>query len=233
MTSGRPLGLAGFFVSVYLHHSLTPDQRHKMKRVIVFLFLLSISSSFTTRWNSAILIHRLIVLPTSTLTIDGKTNVNTFKCAIPKYVGKDTLVLHEGGRNTRPVFVKGSVDLDASSFDCGIALMTSDFRKTIKSKSFPAIVIDFISFERTPSYKYGEEKFKGIIKISLGGTTKLFEMDCTIEVNPSGLIHLKGGRDFTFSDFNLEPPKRMMGLVKVQEALNVSFHLQLMLDDHS
>ena len=202
-------------------------------RFIVFLFLLSVTSSFTARWNSGILIHRLIVQPSSTLTIDGKTNVSNFKCAIPRYVGKDTLVLHEGGRNTRPVFVKGSVELDASSFDCGIAMMTSDFRKTIKSKFFPAIVIDFISFERAPSYEVGEEKFKGIIKISLGGTTKLFEMDCTIEAKSSGLIHLKGGRDFTFSDFNLEPPKRMMGLVKVQEALNVSFHLQLILDDNS
>jgi hypothetical protein len=126
--------------------------------------------------------------------------------------------------------VKGSVTLDASSFDCGIALMTSDFRKTIKSKTYPAIVIDFISFERTPSYAYGEEKFKGIINISLGGVTKLFEMNCTIEAKPSGLIHLKGGRDFTFSDFNLQAPKHMMGLVKVEQGLNVNFHLVLKLD---
>ncbi len=204
-----------------------------MKRTIIFFSLLVITSAFVQRRNSSMLIHRLIVQPTSTLTIDGKTNVNTFKCAIPQYIGKDTLVLHEGGHNVRPVFVKGSVGLDASSFDCGIAMMTSDFRKTIKSKSYPAIIIDFISFERAPSYTYGEEKFKGIIKISLGGTTKLFEMDCTIEASPSGIIHLKGGRDFTFSDFNLEPPKRMMGMVKVQQGLNVSFHLQLKLDTNS
>jgi len=41
---------------------------------------------------------------------------------------------------------------------------------------------------------------------------------------------LKGGRDFVFADFNLEPPKRMMGLVKVHQQLNVSFELILKLD---
>ncbi len=197
-------------------------------RILLSILCVLLFAEF--RMDDSVLVHRLIVQPDSRLTIEGKTNVNKFTCAIPHYVGRDTLVLHEGGKGTRPVFVKGSVSLDASSFDCGIAPMTADFRKTINSKTHPAIVIDFISFEKTPSYAYGEEKFKGIINISLGGTTKLFEMICTIESKPSGLIQLSGGREFTFADFNLEPPKHMMGLVKVQPDLHVKFNLILKLD---
>lgn len=195
--------------------------------LLIFIF----SSAFLI--SDANLIHRFIVLPESVLSIDGKTNVNSFTCAIAKYTGTDTLVLHEGGRNVRPVFVKGSVGLDASTFDCGMAIMTSDFRKTIKSDVYPAIVIDFISFERNPSYKQGQENFIGILKISLAGNTKLFEVNCSIETQPSGLIHLKGGRQFTFADFGLKPPTRMMGTIKVQEELYVKFHLVLKLDPNS
>jgi hypothetical protein len=201
-------------------------------RLITAILLFFISSAFLVRDN-ADLVHRLIVLPASKMSIDGKTNVNDFTCAIAKYSGTDTLVLHEGGRNTRPVFVKGSVGLDASTFDCGMAIMTSDFRKTIKSDEFPAIVIDFISFERTPSYVKKEENFKGILKISLAGVTKLFEVDCSIEAKESGMIHLKGGRNFTFADFGLKPPSRMMGTIKVKEDLTVKFHLVLKLDPNS
>lgn len=183
--------------------------------------------------SDAPLVHRLIVLPASKLTIDGKTNVNSFTCSIAKYSGKDTLVLQEGGKKIRPVFVKGSVGLDASTFDCGMAIMTSDFRKTIQSDKFPAIVIDFISFERAPSYAQAEEKFKGILKISLAGATKLFEVDCSIETESSGMIHLKGGRNFTFADFGLTPPSRMMGTIKVKEELVVNFHLVLKLDPNT
>lgn len=195
--------------------------------LLIFLF----SSAFLA--GDANLVHRFIVLPASKLSIDGKTNVNSFTCAIAKYYGTDTLVLHEGGKNVRPVFVKGSVGLDASTFDCGMAIMTSDFRKTIKSDVYPAIVIDFISFERNPSYKQGQENFIGILKISLAGNTKLFEVNCSIETQPSGLIHLKGGRQFTFTDFGLKPPTRMMGTIKVQEELHVKFHLVLKLDPNS
>jgi hypothetical protein len=200
----------------------------KLPSVILLFF---ISSAFLA--SDADLVHRLIVLPASKLSIDGKTNVNSFTCAIAQYAGTDTLVLHEGGKNTRPVFVKGSVGLDASTFDCGMAIMTSDFRKTINSNKYPAIVIDFISFERTPSYEQKEENFKGILKISLAGVTRLFEVDCFIETKPNGLIHLKGGRNFTFTDFGLKPPSRMMGTVKVKEDLTVRFHLVLKLDPNS
>jgi hypothetical protein len=200
-----------------------------MKALLIVLGI----SLMTPRLGSPPLVHRLIIQPTSTLNIEGTTNINSYKCAISRYVGNDTLVLHEGGKDIRPVFVKGAVELDASSFDCGMALMTSDFHRAINSEVYPAIVIDFISFERMPTYRASPEQFKGIMKISLGGVTKLFEVNCGIEANPSGVIHLVGSRDFLFSDFELTPPTRMLGAVKVNNALKVSFHLRLKLDPNS
>lgn len=179
---------------------------------------------------SQTLIHRLIVQSSSTLHINGTTNINSYECAIAKYTGKDTLVLHEGGRNIRPVFVKGAVALDASSCDCGIPLMTSDFRKAINSKEYPQIVIDFISFERMPVYGKVPDQFKGILKISLAGVTKVFEVNCSINTTSAGIVHLIGSREFNFSDFEITPPTRMLGAVRVNESLTVSFHLQLRLD---
>jgi hypothetical protein len=193
------------------------------------LFVLTIIFA-TQHIKSQDLVHRLIVQPSSTLQIEGTTNINRYTCAIIRYTGNDTLVLHEGGRNIRPVFVKGAVELDASSCDCGLAPMTSDFRKAINSKEFPSIIIDFISFERMPVYATAPDKFKGILKISIGGVTKLFEVNCSINATPTGIIHLVGTRAFNFSDFNITPPTRMLGAVKVNESLKVSFHLQLRLD---
>jgi hypothetical protein len=200
-----------------------------MKALMILLAI----SMMAARPESPTLVHRLIVQSTSTLDIEGTTNITAYKCSIRTYVGHDTLVLHEGGKNIRPVFVRGAVALDASSFNCGMAVMTSDFQKAIKSKQHPAIVIDFISFERMPSYKSEPELFKGILNISLGGVTKLFEVNCSIHASPSGIISLAGSREFIFSDFELTPPTRMLGAVKVNETLKVSFNLKLMLDPNS
>jgi hypothetical protein len=194
-----------------------------------FMIVLAITL-ITDHVASQTLVHRLIVQPSSTLNIEGTTNINSYECAIIRYAGNDTLVLHEGGRNIRPVFVKGAVELDASSCDCGIPLMTADFRKAINSKEHPSITIDFISFERMPVYATVPDKFRGILNISIGGVTKLFEVNCTINASSSGIIHLVGTRTFNFSDFNMTPPTRMLGAVKVSQSLKVSFHLQLKLD---
>ncbi len=198
-------------------------------RAFLLLVLCTLNMSSAKR-DMPFLVHKFIVQPSSKLFVFGKTNVNAFTCGINQYNGKDTLVLHEGQRGVRPVFTKGSVSLDASSFDCGMAMMTSDFRKTIQSEQYPNIVIDFISFERTPDYTHAQDAFKGIVKITIGAATKLFEMDCTIGVRSSGQIDLKGNHEFTFSDFKMKAPSRMLGAVKVHETLQVDFHLVLQLD---
>lgn len=200
-----------------------------MKKII----LLAALGLFSFRPENAVIVHRLIVLPQSALTISGRTNVNEFQCKIAEYVGSDTLVLHEGLGNTRPVFVQGALHLNASGFDCGMALMTSDFCRTIQSKEYPAITIDFMSFEKMPAYSQQKEKFKGILKITISGVTKVFEVMCTIKARPSGIIELEGSRDFAFADFGLKAPTRMLGAVKVEQDLTVGFLLELKLDPNS
>lgn len=199
---------------------------------VITICILFAAMGFTVKHKNGVLIHRLIVHPSSKIFIDGKTNVNSFRCAIAHYTGKDTLVLQEGGPKKRPVFTKGYVGLEAANFDCGMQLMTHDFREAVKYKEYPIASIEFISFERIPQLSSGQDTFKGRMQISLAGVTKPFDIKCTIDVEPSGLIHLKGGRRFTFSDFKLIPPTRMMGMVKVEDSIEVNFHLQLLLDQN-
>lgn len=197
-------------------------------KVLLFLILLAMTGLALPR-ERGVLVHRLIVQPSSKLIIDGKTNINSFRCAITQYCGRDTLELREGlGR--KPVFTKGYVGLEASRFDCGMQVMTQDFWETVNSRKYPIVSIEFISFEKIPRFDCGAQVFQGALKISLSGVTREYDVNCTIETEETGLIHLKGGRVFTFSDFNLEPPVKMMGLIKVQEKLEVNFHLVLLLD---
>lgn len=200
-------------------------------RLIIICILLT-AMGFSTEQTSGILVHRLIVQPSSKIIVNGKTNVNSFRCAITQYTGADTLVLQEGGARKRPFFQKGLVGVEAARFDCGMQLMTHDFWDAIKYKEYPIVSIEFISFERIPELSTGKDSFNGRMRISLAGVTKPFDVICTIEVEGSGLIHLKGGRNFTFSDFNLTPPTRMMGLVKVEDSIEVNFHLILLLDEN-
>ncbi|MCZ8070017.1 MAG: hypothetical protein ACK5SJ_05415 [Bacteroidota bacterium] len=200
------------------------------KKNLLLISLLALLSSFSrSNKPESFLRHRFIVLPSSSLAIHGKTNVNQFVCAIAKYCGSDTLIIKETPRQ-KPVIQKGFVGLEASTFDCGMGPMTHDFNKTLKADMFPIIGIDFRSFERVPDLTCTEDKFNALVAISMAGVTKDFYMPCVFQPQKSGVILLKGERNFTFGDFNLKAPQRMMGLIKVDERLNVSFNLALKID---
>lgn len=199
------------------------------KRILLLVFLPALLSSFSgSNAPESYLRHRFIVLPSSSLAIQGKTNVNQFVCAIARYCGSDTLVIRETPKQ-KPIIQKGFVGLEASTFDCGMAPMTHDFSKTLKADQYPLIGIEFKSFERIPDLACTEDRFNALIAISMAGITKDFYMPCVFEAR-SGSIFLKGERNFTFSDFNLKAPQRMMGLIKVEDRLNVSFNLALKID---
>ncbi len=189
------------------------------------VFMLWLSMGFAPVEENGVVQH-LVVQPESTITIDGKTNVNKFRCAIDRYSGVDTLVLTVVD-DARVVFTKGAVRIQASGFDCGMNAMTKDFVKTIKADKYPFIVIEFLSFEIVPEYSSSAEKFKGKLKLSLASVPKTVEVRFSLVKDDQGNVHLKGGHNFTFSDFNLEPPAKMMGLVQVDEKLKVNFHLVL------
>jgi len=171
-------------------------------------------------------IYRLVVHPTSSITIAGSTNVNKYKCVIGKYTGKDTLSL-TAERGKGAYCKKGLVKLEASLFDCEKHVITKDFAETIQAKKYPYITINFISFERVPEFKESEEPFRGKFTITLANVAVPSDVRCKIVKDKNNLIHLKGWHLFKFSDFKLEAPTKMMGLIKVEEMITVDFHLVL------
>lgn len=166
------------------------------------------------------------VLPESRIEILGHTNVNRFNCENSTYTGADTLVL-EVSQDKQTVFRQGRVKLSAKSFSCGLKVMTKDFGKTIKSDQYPFIEIEFVSFARIPRYDSEKEEFDSELKITLAGASVISDVRSSVVRDENGSVHLVGRKDFTFSQFQLSPPTRMMGTVKVQETLTVDFHLVL------
>jgi len=166
------------------------------------------------------------VLPESKIEILGHTNVNKFRCENGAYTGTDTLIL-DVNQGQQTIFRQGRVKLSAKSFNCGMRVMTRDFGKTIRSDQYTFIEIEFVSFARIPSFGNEKEEFDSELKITLAGTSVISGVRSSVVRDKNGLVHLIGRKDFTFSQFQLSPPTRMMGTVKVHETLTVDFHLVL------
>ena len=74
-------------------------------------------------------------------TINGKTNMNTFKC-IDKSFNTPTTFGNENSSNNK-------ISLNITDFDCKYDYITKDFRKTLGADKFPQIHISFENSKRT------------------------------------------------------------------------------------
>jgi len=166
-----------------------------------------------------------IVEKNSTLSVQGKTNVNKFTCNIDEYAEKDTIICIDNA--SKAVKLTGELKMDVLSFDCHSKLITKDFRKTIKADKYPALTIRFLSLESMPLLNKKTELIKGWVEVELAGVVKKFELNYSFLKSTSGKIQLNGGRSFSFADFKLSPPKKLGGLVKIKDAFNVIFKLTL------
>jgi hypothetical protein len=166
---------------------------------------------------------RWVVLKGGSLRVDGTTNVNKFSCVIKDYASPDTLVFYKPGNV--PVPMSGAVRLPVLSFDCMSGPMTEGLRKALNAKEFPRLAISFLSLNKYPSFASTEEVISGIVNIELAGKSKRIAVNYTIYMDPQHIIHLVGKQTITFSEFGLTPPRKLGGMIRTDDQLDVEFHI--------
>lgn len=110
-------------------------------------------------------------------------------------------------------------------FDCGTKQISKDFHKTLKSDTYPELHINFRSLKDLTVNN--NSSILGVVDITLAGTTARYTILFCVKVKNNGTTFLTGSHQVNFSDFKLEPPQKLNGLIKVQETLQVQFDLVL------
>jgi hypothetical protein len=164
------------------------------------------------------------VQKSSKLDIMGSSNVNNFGCSLMGYSKQDTIfcAVEQPGK---PVLLKGGLTINIANFDCHSRMITNDLRKTLKVAEYPTLYIKFLTLDRMPCNL--KDEIKGWVEVQLAGRTKTVELSYTFDQTESPCIRLNGTKSFTFSDFKLEPPTKMAGMIKVRDKFDVDFRLVL------
>lgn len=191
-----------------------------LKKNILVLFALVGMMSFMPATP-----EKWVVQRGCTLRVDGSTNVNKFSCLIKDYSDPDTLIFYRNKNDHLSVVISGSVELPVLSFDCINKAMTSDLRKALKEKEFPMLSIHFLSLQKYPELTSAQETINGIVNIELAGAVKKYEVNYKVNMEGSKRIHLVGVKRIRFSDFNLKPPRKIGGVIKANDQLDVEFHI--------
>ncbi|MGZ5286735.1 MAG: YceI family protein [Flavisolibacter sp.] len=191
-------------------------------RKVVLVFIVFLLAGFRPGGTS---ITKWVITKGCSLKVDGKTNVNSFSCAITGYDTPDTILVAR--QSNMPLKLKGQISLSVQNFDCHNSIMTSDLRKTLKSKEFPRLTIRFLTLGRYPDENSRDALTKGWVVIELAGVSKQVEVNYRVVSADRTQINLMGTQKIHFSDFNIKPPSKIGGMIKTQNELQVVFDLRV------
>lgn len=190
------------------------------------VFLASNMLCFAQAQSSKYDTGKWVITENSSLCVNGSTNINSFACEIPSSDQSDTITISRG-KTDKALRLSGQIGLKVQSFDCHNSIMTHDLRTTLKEKEFPRLYIHFLSLNELPELSVKPQAITGWVSIELAGITKKFEISYQISIDAQKTIHLLGTQSLNFSDFNIKPPRKLGGMIKTRDKLDVTFHLRI------
>jgi hypothetical protein len=170
-------------------------------------------------------VMKWVVEKSSTLTVSGSSNVNSYNCGIEGYYRPDTIYCYNANVNS-PVQLSGCLNVDVMSFNCHNTVMTKDLRKTLKARQYPYLSITFLTLDQLPDAQK-DRVINGSIMIDLAGSRKIYRLPFVFGKQKGEGFQMIGKKTFSFSEFKLEAPEKLGGMIKVKDEFNVEFRLMI------
>jgi len=193
-------------------------------KLLMILFLLLADFGKADHSAPTVRASKWVISENSSLVVKGNTNVNRFSCAISQYPKTDTVMITQDQNNN--ILLSGELNIEVKNFDCRNLMMTKQLRKTLKEDLFPVFQVRFLSLRETPLLKQNKDLIKGFVTLTITGVTKRFEICYQLSKAKNKMV-LVGNQTIKFSDFKLEPPKRMGKLISAKDQLSVEFLLKM------
>ncbi len=190
----------------------------KVLRIVRFLVFAGL---FTTKADAQK--YRIFINPSSKVTVHGSTNVNQFRFKYTELISIEKPVT-ASTQNKVIRLTDCTLYLKINAFDSGNPMMNKDFRKMLNEAENPFIQVNLITLMPLWELDGSWRKGKVELLVEMNGIAKKFIFDCSLE-DPGSLL-IFGRQRFSITDFDLTPPSRMMGMVKVSEWVDFDFELR-------
>jgi hypothetical protein len=150
------------------------------------------------------------------ISIQGSSNVNEF------HLMNSDLQLDELDGGTERNSLYRNIRIAVDGFTADNQRMVRDFREMVNESRYPFIKIGIerrkmADFEETS----GLTKFSIIITIA--GKSKEYKVPCEIFSSVDSGYIISGNFSVKLTDFGIEPPEKLLGLIKVNNEVFINF----------
>ncbi|MEZ5044808.1 MAG: YceI family protein [Saprospiraceae bacterium] len=168
------------------------------------------------------------ILESSRLYIEGKSNVNSFTCDCKEDFPPAKMRLNSTANSNVAYFHETRVEITTEKLDCGNKGINRDLSKALKADEYPKICFELCSITFQEAAHYDEwQNVKANADITIAGKTKRVKMDIKAKQMADGQLAIKSSKAINMSDFGIDPPTVLMGLIKVKDEISLFFDLDI------
>ncbi len=180
-----------------------------------FIFAFALGFAQSTSRNTSV-----SILPNSKLTITGDTNISDFTCAFDPTMIPSAKKVKVTEKQDELLFENAILSLDNTGFDCGSKGINRDFHALIKTEEYPSIFLELKKLKIMT-----QKSAIADVLITIAGKKKNYKLP--VEIIDGETPQYKGNLSLNINDYNLEPPKKMFGLIVVKEDIDINFNLNV------
>jgi hypothetical protein len=162
----------------------------------------------------------------SSITINGTTNLLSFKLSQSgENLLKRSFIINATQIQNKIVLSQNEQIISVRDFRSSNKMALRDFLKLVKADSYPTFAIKLNYFEIEPKgINKDLSKANASIDLTITGKTRQYTIPVTSS-HEGELYVLKGTEKISIRDFGLKPPVEMMGLIQVNEWINIDFKI--------
>jgi hypothetical protein len=182
-------------------------------KIIAFFIVVILNFGFVVKNKTKVKITNQ-----SEVIIKGKSNVNSFTCTYDKSFFDTEFSVDYFQRSSKTIFEGAKIKIRSNGFDCAHKMITRDFKSLLQTDTFDSILIDVKEV-----IKLGES-YSTKVAIQIAGVTKEYTVPIKFDEKQN---NVKANLTININDFNLKPPKKVLGMVKVNESVSINLDLYL------
>lgn len=207
-----------------------------MKSLLFALFSIGIFTAFLPVKSDPVFAERSSFYYTidsdSKLYLEGSSNVVDFTCRCTSSLqgGRFTMATEQGNGFS---FVNSLLKLPVQALDCGNRVMNKDMYEALAADEHPFVSIQLLSVKAHDHKLFGEchewEDLQARLRLTIAGEAR--EVIMHIRGTHLGYQRYRfvGAKPIYLTDFNIEPPRAMMGAIRVDNSITINMDLVLVL----
>ena len=154
----------------------------------------------------------------SKLWIEGDSNVHPWSCK----AATPTATL-EVDQDLPQIAKSLSLDVPIDKMDCGDGKMNEKMREALHAEENPVIYYRLRRAERIS----GEAlQLKATGDLTINGRTRTVAFLVDVTTHPDGTADASGQVVINMTDFGVEPPKALLGMIKAYDRVTVKFEVR-------